>query len=167
MKKYFLVLATIALLSSCEQKNADMPKNEKNNQSQAAVPDSILMHLATADSLIYNYNQYLKNVLQDSLAYSSFMLDARSLRDYLNSNPNIVTLNVYLAKNEPGQMMEHSMNLVYIGAIDSFANGTKYNVEKPYFKDNDPTTPYFLNHSFPCPTCIDRVEAYQPPAATH
>jgi hypothetical protein len=91
------------------------------------------------------------------------MLNANALREYLNNNPDIRTLNVYLSKNEPGPMLSNSMNLTYIGAIDSLGeNDTTYNVERPYFKDGD-STPYFLNHSFPCPTCVDRIEAYTAP----
>jgi hypothetical protein len=168
MKKILMVLAVITALSSCEQNGKETTKETKKTDSMTNQPssslDSTLIPMASADTLIYNYNQYLKNIQHDTLSYSSFMLNAQALREYLMSNPNIVTLNVYLAKNERGKMTDTSMNLVYIGAVDSLgANDTVYNVEKPYYKLNDPHTPYFLNHSFPCPTCVDRIEAYTPP----
>lgn len=173
MKKILLVLAVTAAFVSCEEKNNGKETKtdtvqKDNNIPPSACFDSTLIPLSDADVLIYNYNQYLRNVLHEPLAHSSFMLNAKALREYLNSNPDLATLNVYLAKTDTGMMTDTSMTLVYIGAVDSLgANDTMYNVEKPYYKPNETNTPYLLDHSFPCPVCIDRIEAYNPPAGNH
>ena len=172
MKKTLMILAIASVFISCTQNEnssntAVTGKDSTVNPPPSTSLDSTLIPLASADTLIYNYNEYLENIIHDSLSYSSFMLNANALREYLNSNPEIATLNIYLGKNDRGTMKETSMNLVYIGAIDSpGADGVTYNVEKPYYRSGDMSTPYFLNHSFPCPTCVDRIEAYKPPTTT-
>jgi hypothetical protein len=172
MRKMLMLMTVAALFVSCAQKKEDQggPATDKRNHGNQPAPGlaAVLIPMASADSLIYNYNEYMKNVLRDTQSYSSFMLDAEALRTYLASNPEIVTLNIYLGKNERGKMTDTSLTLVYIGAVDSMgAGGITYNVEKPYYMPGGSKTPYFLNHSFPCPTCVDRIEAYQPPANIH
>lgn len=170
MKKILLVLAVTTAFVSCEEKNHgkelknDVEKKEYSNPVASPCFDSTLIPLSDADVLINNYNEYLRNIQKEPLAHSSFMLNAKALREYLNSNPDLATLNVYLAKTDTGMMTDTSMTLVYIGAVDSLgADNITYNVEKPYYKPNEPAVPYLLDHSFPCPVCIDRIKAYKPP----
>ena len=175
MRKYLLLAAIVTVLASCAHQNKEQvnpaPDAQDKKANLPATLESVLIPMTSADSLIYNYNQYLKNIVGDTQSYSSFMLDANALRAYLASNPEIVTLNIYLGKKERGRMTDTSLTLVYIGAVDSIGKGgITYNVEKPYYKPGAPVgqkTAYFLDHSFPCPTCIDRIEAYQPPANIH
>lgn len=165
MQKTFLLLALAAILASCqgntdktnagpEAATGDMAVQRDENQG--GVPDSILITMEHANNQITRYHKYVHLGDGDSTTKTAFMLDAVSLKNYLNNNPDIVKLNVYLAQT--GNPRE--MNLVYIGAVDSAG----MYVERAYTKHPGDTQQYMLNHSFPCPTCDDRIKLHTPPS---
>jgi hypothetical protein len=162
MKKISIVLAVIATFTSCSESNKNI--HHSNTQkgkgdNPASCIDSVLIPLESADVLIYNYHQYKTKVLKEPMGYSSFILNANALREYLNSNPDIVNLDVYLAKKDTCGMTDTSMSLVYIGGIDSAG----YDVEKVYTKPGDQKQSYFMDQVMPCPVCEKRISAYTPP----
>lgn len=163
MKKFLATLAVIATFTSCSQRDNDAHSQLDNKRRPIDPPpciDSVLIPLERAEVLMYNYKQYKTKVLNEPNGYSSFILNAAALRVYLNNNPDIVNLDVYLAKRDTLGMTDTSMSLVYIGGIDSAG----YDVEKVYRKPGDPMqTEYFMDQVMPCPVCEQRIRIYTPP----
>ena len=158
MRKCLLFLAMVALFTSCN--NRDGRGHHGNGGDEPLAMDSVLIPMDSAERLIYNYYEYKIKILKEPKGYSSFILNANALREYLNANHDVQYLNVYLGKKEKGAMTDTSLTLIYIGGIDS----SGYDVEVPYVKPSDiKQSKYLMDQAMPCPVCEKKIREYNPP----
>lgn len=172
MKQTFLAILAIVLFASCEQTpNAEKGGDDMVMEHGEPKPDphsidSFKISTSTADTRINRYHKYL---VQDSIAkggaphlkfddikasvQTSFMLDAKMLRTYLNDSTNVEMLDVYLAQEGDGKL-----TLIYIGAKKK--SDDKYE-ELPIEIEGKK---YMLDRAMPCPVCDDRIKLYHPPS---
>jgi hypothetical protein len=167
MKQTLLWLAVATTLASC---GSDQGKNSDTTDSTAthvniampsgdgSQPDygNTLIAIHEANTWIQNYHHFV-HFDDDTTQVLSFMLDARKLKDYLNSDTALEKLDIYLARTSAGR--DGEMRLVYIGAKNV---GT---ADHPVYKETAitvGTNEYMLDHGIPCPHC-ERDPLHQPP----
>lgn len=182
MKQTIIALMAVALLASCEQKAEEATTENNvattmNKEGEPPIYESLYISEAEGNQLITNYHEFLKSEVQktlpkrdtvnfDSLKSNknlSFMLDAKKLKAFLDSNTHIKTLDIYLARTSAND--DGKMTLVYVGAKDSTgSDGEKIHVELVQYRVDDPghTDPQVMDNVYPCPTCDrDRIHTNQ------
>lgn len=167
MKQTLIALLAIALLASCQQ-NTEEAKESMKDRSGAPSYENLYISETEGNQLITNYHEHLKSEVQkslpegDTVSFDSlkqhrslaFMINAKELKDYLKTFPDVTTLNIYLARTQADDLGK--MTLVYVGAKDSTAaNGETVHVELVQYKESDPThnDPQVMDNVIPCPDC--------------
>ncbi len=156
MKQILLWLAAAATLASCGSEQGKNPEKADRTVINMAMPSgdgsqpdygNALIAIHEANILIDNYHQFV-HFAEDTTQNVSFMLEAKKLRDYLNSDTTMEKLDIYLARTSPDSSGQ--MRLVYIGAWNV---GT---ADSPMYKETAITEggmEYMLDHGIPCPHC--------------
>jgi hypothetical protein len=169
MKQALFVVVTAFTLASCG--NVGNDEATKSNTTEGfAAPEggdggqpvdygNTLISLTEANTWIDNYHNYV-DFKNDSTQALSFMLNARKLKEYLNSDSSLEKLDIYLART--GRGANGQMRLVYVGARNVGTADSPIYQEIPIIVDGAEN---MLDHAIPCPTC-DRDPLHTPPSVS-
>ena len=145
-----LLLAATVIIASCSQ-SKDNGNTKPHHDTAVALDSNDVVPLDSANAWIQNYHRALRSSDQPMIGLS-FMLDANVLRQYLNDNPDIAKLDVYMARPN-----DTAITVVYIPAVAIPQGDSVVYEEHPVTLPGMPGE-YALDHALPCPVCADRIK---------